>query len=383
MTVQEVAGADGQWSFTLKPGTPGSVRDRLKDYFCLLKVFSARPGIEQVANLSPFYTGVLLRSDSPYDASGAGPNWFLGESATSGDQIGPVWDNITGAVAFTGGTVAQWGGAAATQAGLGNGTFGSHGTWTGSLQYLTPRTLIDVWMTAGFGVDLEYRVGPSLNLSVGTAPDLYRTPGNNNINTVLVSRDASKTGVDPDGLHCSELDVSLDAADMMRRVVLTGASTTAGSSVGVWPYKNPAGGTLDRILYSRNDQVASGDMTGAVSRMKSRNTVLRKAGTVSVTAQPPMPFVVGDWCWVWAPERDLYSLANGVQYGGRTIFPFALRILEMTWPLRAGLGVYLDNTPAGGVITDLSDYIEAENGDTSLSVGALPRTLGYMAQPAA
>jgi hypothetical protein len=381
VTVQEVAGADGQWSLTLKPGTPGSVRDRLKDYFCLLKVFAARPGVDQVVHLQPFYTGVLLRSDSPYEAAGAGPNWFLGESATSGDQIGPVWDNITGPVNPTAAawSLTQWSEAAADQAGLGYGSFGSHGTWTGRLTGLTPRTLIDVWMTAGFGVDLEYRVTSGLNLSVGTTSDLYRTPGGNDINTVLVSRDASRTGVAPDGLHCSQLDVSLSAEDLMRRVVINSATAspvTQGASAPTWPYKNPAGGTLDRILYTKNDDVSTADMPGAVSRLLSRNTV-------SVTSPPPMRFVVGDWVWVWAPERDLYSLTNTVQYGGRSIFPSALRVTEMTWPLRAGLGIYLDNTPAGGVVTDLSDYIEAESGDTSLTVGALHRTLGYLPLPAA
>jgi hypothetical protein len=37
----------------------------------------------------------------------------------------------------------------------------------------------------------------------------------------------------------------------------------------------------------------------------------------------------------------------------------------------------------GGGITDLSDYVEAEGGDTTLSVGALPRRLGYQREPAA
>lgn len=380
MSVQEVVQGDGQWSLTLKEGTPGEILDRLQDWFCQLKIFSSHVQPSEVPNLAPFFTGVLLDNPSPYEISGVGPNWYLGSADATGDQVGPIFETAIGSGLST---LTHWVHAAADQAGLGYGTIGATATtWTGSLQYVTPRVLIDPWMRAGFAQALEYRVGPSLNLSVGLASEIYRNPGSGTISAVIVKEDPSNTGVDPVGVYAPQLNLDLSAEDLLRRVVLKRSGGTNGSSVGVWNYKNPAGSTLQRVMYTVNEQVSSSDASGYLSRILDQRKVLKKAITVSVGGDPPHGFICGDWVWVFDPERGLWSTSNDLQHGGRTIYPVAVRVMEMTWPVTEGLGVFLVNTHQGGGVTDLTNWVEWEDGDTTLTVGAYPRRLSYLARPA-
>lgn len=385
MSVQEVVQADGQWSLQLRNDTPGEICDHLSDYFSIIRVFSTTVSDVEVSDLPPFYSGVLLRRDGQYGCGGAGPNWYLGEPNTSGDQVGPIFET---AVTYnsTTGTLTNWTTACATQAGLSVGTVGATSTkWAGSLQYVTPRVVLDPYMVAGFGGALEYRVGPSLNLNVGDRTELYKNPSDDDIEAVIVRGEvASRTDVDPEGVQAPEMDLSFSAEDLVRRVVLKGASTTSGSSVGAWTYKNPAGGTLDRIRYTINEQIATGDMTGALTRVLGQYRYLKRDLRVTVRQRPPHPWVVGDWCWFYEPEIGLYSLnTDALDFNGQAIFPVAVRVMEMTWQFHEGMGVYLDNTHQGGSVIDLTPYVEWENGDTTVTVGSVPRRLAYLPRAAA
>lgn len=383
MAVQEVAGGDGQWSLTLKPGTPLPILELLDDYFSMIRVYSTRVALDQVSDGGPFYTGVLLRRDGTYGCSGAGPNWYLGEPNTSGDQVGPIFETAVSYTSVTG-SLTNWTTACANQAGLGVGTVGATSTkWAGSLQYVVPRVVLDPYMAAGFGGALEYRVGPSLNLNVGDRTELYKNPGDNDIRAVLVNgRVVSRTFVDPQGVSAPEMDLSFSAEDLIRRVVLKGAASTVGSSVAGWTYENPAGGTLDRIRYTVNEQVASGDMTGALARVLGQYRYLKRDLKVSINDAPPHPFVVGDWVWAYDPLRGLASTTTDpIPFEGGTIFPVSIRVMEMTWPFTKGMGVYHESNDRN-TVTDLTDWVEWEGGATSVTVGAVPRRLAYLPRPA-
>jgi hypothetical protein len=383
MSVQQIVQGDGQWSLSLKPGTPGAIRDLLNDedsFFSILRIFSGHIDADMVPTMDPLFSGVLLRADG-LECSGAGPNWYLGSADSTGDQFGPIFET---AITFTGGTLTQWTHDVADKAGLGYGTIGATAaTWSGTLQYVTPRVVINPWMVAGFDQSLEYRVDPGLTLSVGRKTELYRTPLGNDINTVIIEgQTVARTEVDLIGVSAPEMDLSNDATDLTRRVIIKGASTTSGSSVAGWNYKNPDGGTLDRIRYTVNDQVTSGDMPGALNRILEQYQDPKKDIRVSLAEQQPLDFICGDYVWVYDPVKGLVDFtASPFTYAGESIWPVAVRVMEMTWPIHAGLGVYLDATHQAGDVTDLTDYVQWEDGDISLTVGAYPRTLGFLPKP--
>jgi hypothetical protein len=384
VTIQEINQGDGAWSLTLKDGTPGNITDLLASGFSYVRVFATSVQSVEVTDLPPMYTGVVLRRDGQYGCSGVGPNWLLGEPNATGDQVGPIFET---AVSFnsTTGTLTAWTQAVADRCGLGYGTIGATATkWAGELQYVAPRVVLDPWMVAGFGGTLEYRVDPSLNLNCAFRSELYKNPTDNDITAILINGEVvSRTLVDPDGVPCPEMELSSSVEELERRVVLKGASSTAGSSAAGWNYKNPAGGTLDRIRYTINEQVASGDMTGALARLLGLHRYKRQSLSVRVSSRPPFPFICGDWVWVFDPLKGLHDTSqNGFTYAGQHVFPVATRVVEMTYPIVEGMSVWHDDTHQGGVLTDLTPYVEWETGDTTLSVGALPRTLSYLRRPA-
>jgi hypothetical protein len=124
-------------------------------------------------------------------------------------------------------------------------------------------------------------------------------------------------------------------------------------------------------------------MNGAINRVLNLYKTLRKSIATRVASRPPFPFICGDYVWVWDPIRGLHDLAGTpFTYAGQLVWPVAVRVMEMTWPIVEGMSVWLDNTHQGGDVTDLTPFVEWEEGDTTLSVGSLPRRLGYLPRPA-
>jgi hypothetical protein len=382
VSIQEVVQGDGAFSLKLKDGTPGSITSLLDDYFSHVRVFPT--SVSDPTDLTPTFTGVLLRRDGQYGCSGVGPNWHLGEANSTGDQVGPIFETAVSFSSSTG-TLTAWTHAVADQAGLGYGTIGATATkWAGELQYFSPRVVLNPWMVAGFSDSLEYRVDPNLDLNVGFRNELYRNPTTNNNNAILVNGEVvSRTLVDPDGVPAPEMDLSFSAEELLRKVVLKGASSTASSIVGVWNYKNPAGGTLMRTRYTVNEQVVAADMANAIQRVLGQYKYLRKSISVRVSSRPPFPFICGDFVWIFDPLKGLHDVTgNGFTYAGQHVFPVSIRVMSMTYPIVEGMSVWHDNTHQSGALTDITPYVEWETGDTTLDVGAMPRTLGYVKRQA-
>lgn len=73
-------------------------------------------------------------------------------------------------------------------------------------------------------------------------------------------------------------------------------------------------------------------------------------------------------------DTDLgaYDTSVGLTYQGQWITPVALRVYGITWPVRQGMGVVFRD--GAGTLTDLTDWVEWEEGDVTLDVGGYART---------
>lgn len=103
-------------------------------------------------------------------------------------------------------------------------------------------------------------------------------------------------------------------------VVITSAADAAG--------QNPLGDPAD-------------DMALAQNTVEQMGQVVRR---VSLTAEEYnlSGFVkVGDAVNIYDAERGLYDISNQVKHGGQWIYPIIMRILQITWPIVRGMGVYL------------------------------------------
>ena len=83
----------------------------------------------------------------------------------------------------------------------------------------------------------------------------------------------------------------------------------------------------------------------------------------------------GDWIWVYSVDDDMVDTANQVVFQGQTLFPQKVRCVGYTYPIEAGMGVYVYDT-TNDVLTDVSDYVAWETGrDTQLELETKPMSI--------
>jgi hypothetical protein len=91
----------------------------------------------------------------------------------------------------------------------------------------------------------------------------------------------------------------------------------------------------------------------------------------------PRLLTPGDWVYVFDPDNDMTGTTQ-VIHQGRNLFPVSLRCFGYSWPLQSGMGVYVySNTD--GAITDVTDYVKWDNGDTRLELGSAPKPVNIAA----
>lgn len=89
----------------------------------------------------------------------------------------------------------------------------------------------------------------------------------------------------------------------------------------------------------------------------------------------PRLITPGDSVYVYDPDNDLVSTsATEVLHFGRSYSPEKVRCYGYTWPVQAGMGVYVINN-ATQDITDVSDFVHWETGTTRLDLGSPPKRL--------
>ena len=67
---------------------------------------------------------------------------------------------------------------------------------------------------------------------------------------------------------------------------------------------------------------------------------------------------VGDAIFVWDPP-GITDVANEITFRGSTIWPQSIRLLEASWPLVRGMGVWYRHYD--GAYTDLTDSVDWES----------------------
>ncbi len=129
------------------------------------------------------------------------------------------------------------------------------------------------------------------------------------------------------------------------------------------------------IYMTGSAQVADADLV----------TFLQAEGAERWARNPTLKLRTDDFCaldsvavgaplYVFEPDADVYDFDNEVHYGGHIIWPKKLRVQAIVdMPVRKGMGVYF--LSAGGVISDLTDYVKWETGSTRIEVGERLRTL--------
>jgi hypothetical protein len=383
MSITETKGALGSWSLKLRPDTPRAVIDAIQ-YFGHIVVSTGRPDPRVAGDTllrSGRYTGVLrgktfASDDSGYNLSGSGMAYWLGDE----NNNGPV---ITTALTFTNASFTSAVNAMLPASGaVTAGTIHSvTGAYTGLHQWQTSRKALDYLcstMTSDYTNPVEYRVNGDATLDAGLVSDLYVT----NPVAAVVRRDIGADmgvralpgkGVTTEDVQSFITEVIL-LAQGQGTAIATGAATI---SPALNPYLDLHGNPVSIIsAVSQSSTDPNNANAQAAVTLNTYSTPRQQIKLTSDQFDIRGDVALGDWVWVHDPDAGLVDTSatpNEIVFRGQRINPTKLRVMEMTYPITAGMSVaYRDYN---GNWYDLTDYVIWESGSTTLTVGGFDRSL--------
>jgi hypothetical protein len=314
------------------------------------------------------YTGVVREKPSPRIFQGSGLEVWLGTEEGLGDLLDT-------AVTRTTGTLSQWIGDL-RPASLSAGSVDNTGmaTSTNSYQWMTRREAIDsVCRLAG----AEWRVNPDFTLDAKDPDTLFTTA----TPSVVITRKEEGPDGTYRGLEGTLIVQAQDVKQYTTKVfaVTQGADLagTVTSSTGSTSYVDGLNGALvmERVISAPTEP--SGNASAlAASFVSQYNQVRRELSLNSRTYNVTRFVEPGDTVYVYDQLAELTDSANQIVYRGEVISPIKLRVYALTWPLERGMGVYARRSGATPTYTDLTDFVQWEDGeDVIWEVGAASRPL--------
>jgi hypothetical protein len=316
------------------------------------------------------YVGVYRTKSSANDAttiSGVGLESWLGDENSAGD----VFETPLELTAVGFGTAIA--AALPPNGAITAGTIFSVGAglYTGRHQWVTSRQILD-YITSLYGA--EWRVNNNGTLDAGTIAQLYSVTPRAILVTKNDSSDLRYRALPGDAT------MALESAAYATRVVVLGEGE--GETIQV--------GTADAPLATYKDLHGNDVVITRVvseSFTQPTNVDARAQLILNEFGQPQTPsvnlststydikgnVVVGDYIYVYNPDRGFEDTANQEMWNGEVIHPVKLRVVELSWPIRQGWTVAFRD--GDGAWMDLSPYVQYEGGDTNIVVGSLPRSL--------
>lgn len=376
MTVKEVKQALGSWELYLRPYTPREIVDAIQaNPFGHIAIVPGRinpkeygDGLLALARYVGVFRSFFNQPDDHYEIKGAGMAFWLGDE----DEKGDVFETP---VSFIDETFAN------TVRGLlppnGSITEGTLHTvpggqlYTGKHVFQSPRKAI-TYVTDTFSTPstpVEWRANGDGTLDAGPVANLYQTTPR----AILVEKDAGRD-LTLTGLQ-STLSNDYDVEDYTTRVVLLGEGQALGAASGpATPYKDIHGNAVKMTRLVSETATESGNANARATVELNKYAEVRRAAQISTEEYDVKgDFVVGDYIWVFDPDAGFTDTNNEIYWRGVPINPIKLRVVEMTWPVRANWTVAFRTTE--GEWLDLSDYYRSETGASYVVVGDFLRTL--------
>jgi len=308
------------------------------------------------------YTGVVVTKPTNRTISGLGLADWLGDDEGGGDVLDT-------AVTNTNATLSTWV-TSLLPSSITAGTVTNTGTnLTYTYQFMSRREALS---HACRSVGAEWRVNADGTFDAAAPATLFvATP-----DTVITRKPQGTEGA-LQGIEATRLEQSRDVAKYTTKVIVVGktgdgALVATGSATGANVYKDLFNNNVVKErLVNAPAEPAANVSAYAASVLALYGSVRRRITLSSSTYAPPIRTRPGDWLWVYDPEAYLADLANQITWRGELITPIKLRCHSYTWPIEAGMGVYVRRSGATPTYTDLTPFVEWENDrDTTWEIGA-------------
>lgn len=405
----------GNWSVKLSPEAPalwrrsavsGPFTGWLWDTICITPTRLRDPGLTRATVLSKaVYSGMVTdakcgAANEPWTVSGGSLLGWLGTSDSP--SLGPTGFTSAGSVSlatflaslFTGGTPS---GKYVNGMQLYSASTCSTNTITDTAVLgETARELIDRWCRQTTN-PTEWWVRPDgqVHFAVqGNSAIFTQTP------TVLIGRDVQPGTFGGYQCYKGTSTVQLTSRDWANLAICYDGSTSHdsglyGSLVGTFDptmqmmstgsvaSDTHDGGNFSAFYRSDGGAYEAAFLLATRHKQRSGSGEQLRQRSASVDAYClALHLKPGDFFHLYDP--DTYALSRGapteIVAGGRMMHAIKVRLADMTWPIKAGMGVYrisngsgdaLDGAGIGedyGVVTDLTDYVVPEDGPTQLTI---------------
>ncbi len=309
------------------------------------------------------YAGVVLETewaDGALAILGQGMGWYLGDS----EDKGPVIETELSFSAATLSTILQTS-TGVLPAAITQGTITITGlnTFTGLFNWELPIAAIRTVMT---DLDAHYRVNPNGTIDAsGTTRDevfVFTSP------SVVVVRQG--WGSDPtyDGVPSRRLVTRRDAYEFVTRLLILdeeedGTFVLVGSDTVSHSYKDIHGNALVRSGVVSKPATDTVSLTNYMANEIALRTVNDEQEIETEQYEiSGGTLAVGDMFWIYDPPSGFVDTDNEVRFRGQTIWPKKTRLLEASWPVADGMGVYYrpDTTTTSADWIDLTRYVNWE-----------------------
>lgn len=378
MSVTRTLMGSGSFSIALKGDTPQTVIDA-----CTLvgtQVFvgpqvdvtgMADATLLAAMKAAKAYSGVILDRPDPFTIDGADLSWYLGQVDGPSPSVTDVGISLAGSR-----TTTQWIDAILPAKGLTKGTV-TNGTpiVDGVIPPLSASPLAAIqWVCLQSGV--EYRVNCDGTVDVGPSTTLFPAPSATS--GTVVTRDRAGDEGALEGVQAAQMARRRSAWDVASRAVAAYEGTAAALKFVTASQTPTDVDWVDfaGVAYGARDIYVDAEVlpTAAKAQFIANITVaLHALDQREVTLSTETHNVVGDVLpgervFVYDTISGLFDLAGPqFEWRGQLITPVTLRVAEVTYPIIPGLGVYLRR---GGVWTDITTYVQTEEGDVTWVVTA-------------
>ncbi len=326
------------------------------------------------------YTGVVTRKANKLRRlSGAGLMWYLqsgkGYAYSSGMAMPAL--PMTFADFLT-----QWlstSGSKSNQIGKGTAYSASAtaiNAWTVAPSFEVPpvKPWIDV-LAAQTGN--EYRITTQGYVDYGVATSLFRSTPNVVICEGLSGREADYRALDVETLKIStDVENYRNGAyyETSDTIYKAAGGATDPDTIYMFRMGQSAGYvTLSRpyaVLQTTSSTDVDNTVTAASNLYATPNYEIDcsvRDTNITTIIQP------GDWVYVYSPDDDFFDTANTITVGGQVLNPKKIRCTGYTYPVVAGMGVYI---AYDDVITDITNVVKWETGrSTQLNFDLRPKSL--------
>lgn len=369
MSVTQRLMKPGSFSISLQPGYLQSITGQIARFDHIVITPTPLDPIEGFSDAAilaqAIYTGVIRKMPSPRTFEGADLSSWLGTEDGLGNNFGATLEVTQ--------SMSAWVSSILTSAGNGitAGTLTNTGlsSLTGAPSWCSPREAID-WVMRSTGA--EYRMMPDGTLDAAKAPDLFvSTP------TTVVTRYEEGQDGTLRGLEGSLIVTSADVEQYTTEVQVIGAgmggSVVVETATGSTTFKTFTNTTpVFRRFVNAPSEVDAAPAVAA-TQLGLWNQERTEVALTSRTYNVTRVVSAGDYVWVYDQAAGLVDPVNKVDYRGGVITPIKMRVHALTWPVHAGLGVYLRKSGVTPTYIDLTPFVEWEQGEVRWDVGAAPR----------